>query len=77
MGYRKQQREEYWKEIKNALQTINKKDIIIWATDNNGQIAKPSDDDDKTNGETDSKGIGKWHIDEVNAKGNGEKLEND
>ena len=41
MGYIREQREAYWKAIKNTLQTIIKKDILIWATDNNGQIAKP------------------------------------
>ena len=40
MGYSKENRDEYWGEIKKIHKGTDKNDMIIWATDNNGQIAK-------------------------------------
>ena len=33
-------RKEYWCHVKQILQHIKKKDIVIWATDNNGHVRK-------------------------------------
>ena len=40
MGYNAGGRTKYWKEISNITRQTDKKDCIIWCTDNNGQIGK-------------------------------------
>ena len=76
MVYNQENRDEYWEEIKNILQNIWKKDMMIWTTDNNGQIAR-TDQNDNSPDETTLKttGIGRWHLAKESEKGNGKKLE--
>ena len=43
MGYIQTEIRQYWKDIKDVLNNVNNKQCLIWATDNNGQIAKNPD----------------------------------
>jgi len=47
-------RGDYWGHIKQIMQKIKKKDIVIWATDNNGQVGKNTENENKT--------LGKWTV---------------
>ena len=58
MGYSKGDRGEYWEELKLPIGNIAKKDFVIWTTDNNGQIARPTND---TSENPRNAHIGKWH----------------
>merc|ERR1712112_541752 len=75
MNYGRKERDEYWEEIKHILAQIPKKDLIIWTTDNNGQIAR--ENNENMQDETPEKRIciGPWHYAAKTEKGNGEKLE--
>ena len=44
MGYSRAERAEYWRQTKHILSDIPPKDLLIWTTDNNGQIARPEDE---------------------------------
>ena len=35
---------EYWKRTGETLKEVNRKDCIIWGTDNNGQVAQENKD---------------------------------
>ena len=48
-------REEYWKKIGETLKEANRKDCIIWGTDNNGQVAQENKDKKEKN-----KCVGRW-----------------
>ena len=74
MRYGRQERDEYWREIKYILDTIPKNDIIIWAADNNGQIAKPNNNNDRGEEIHTNAHIGPWHYAPNSEKGNGGKL---
>ena len=63
MRYATETRGEYWNQIKKILYQAKKEDIVIWETDNNGQINRNPENDDKT--------IGKWAIAKKTAKGAG------
>ena len=47
-------RKEYRGHVRQILQHIKKKDIVIWATDNNGQVGKNTENENKT--------LGKWTV---------------
>ena len=54
---------EYWRQIKQILYQTRKRNIVIWDSDNNGQIGRNSANGDEI--------IGKWTIaTEINT-GNG------
>ena len=74
MGYARSERDAYWSEIKFILNKIPRKDIIIWTTDNNGQIARPPINNDRGEGIKNEAHIGQWHYAVQTEKGNGEKL---
>ena len=59
-------RKAYWNHTKQITQQTKKKDIVIWATDNNGQVSKNTEHRNNT--------IGKWTTAKENSKGNGAKL---
>ena len=63
MGRKAETRKEYWNHIKQITHQIKKKDIVIWATDNNGQVSKNTENGNKT--------IGKWATAKENIIGNG------
>ena len=75
MGYGRSERGAYWSEIKFILGQIHRKDIIIWTTDNNGQIAKPTTSEDRGQGIRNDAHIGQWNYAAKTEKGNGGKLE--
>ena len=63
MGYGKEDRDEYWKETKGILKQIKKDDILVWTTDNNGQIARKDQNNDHPEEKTlKTTGIGRWHL---------------
>ena len=49
MSYNAGEREEYWKKIGETLKEANRKDCIIWGTDNNGQVAQENKDKKEKN----------------------------
>ena len=55
MSYNAGEREEYWKRTGETLKEINRKDCIIWGTDNNGQVAQENKDKKEKN-----KCVGRW-----------------
>ena len=57
-------RKEYRGRIKQIPRPIKRKDIVIWATDNNGQVSRNTENENKT--------TGKWTKAKENSKGNGE-----
>ena len=67
MGYATNEHDTYWQELKGILQNMNKKQRMIWTTDNNGQIAKGNDNDTNNT-------IGPLTYAYKCEKGNGEKL---
>ena len=56
------------------MHTITKMGILIWETDNNGQIARSKTGRNATSADEVVNGIGNWHLGETCAKGNGEKM---
>ena len=58
-------RKVYWGQINQILYTAEKKNVVMWATGNNGQISRNSENDDEI--------IGKWAIATENNTCNGEK----
>jgi len=69
MCYNAWEREEYWRRIGETLKETNKKDFIIWGTDNNGQVAQENKDKKERN-----KCVGRWTMARKTEKGNGIKL---
>ena len=67
MGYAINELDQYWQEIKGILRNMNKKQCMIWTTDNNGQIAH--DDQNDANNT-----IGPWTYAHKCENGNGKKL---
>ena len=62
MGYNKEIREEFRKGTKCTIQRTAEKDMLISTTDNNWQIAKPHQADNRTEETTtETIGFGKWH----------------
>lgn len=57
----------------------HKKDMLVWATDNNGQIEKLNQHDTRAEAPiTETIGIGEWHLGETSEKRErGEAIEND
>ena len=51
-----------------------KNDFAIWVTDNNGQIARPTDENDRGGGISTSAHIGQCHCASRREKGNGDNL---
>jgi len=50
--------------------------MLIWTTDNNGQIAGTDRNNDRPEETTlKTTGIGRWHLDKASEKGNGGKWE--
>ena len=74
MGYNRADRDEYWKLVKKIIQEIPENDLLIWTTDNNGQIARPTTNNNGENGTINDAHIGHWHYAKETEKGNGEKL---
>ena len=73
MNYGRNGRDTYWREVKYILDQIPQNDIIIWATDNNGQIARPTTNSDRDQGINNAH-IGPCHYATKTEKGNGGKL---
>ena len=67
MGYDKDEHIQYWGNIGEILQNRNQKQCTIWATDNNGQIARNPDD-------TENNTIGPWTVAKKTEVGNGQML---
>ena len=57
----KGERNTYWGEIKTIIHNIPKNDLSIWATDNNGKIAKRDTTLQEEQHHAAHNGIGKWH----------------
>ena len=70
MGYCRNELDKYWTDVKNILQNVNTKQCLIWATDNNGQIAAEQNRMEKTTE------IGSWAMAQKPEKGNGENSQN-
>jgi len=76
MGYSRAERDEYWRQTKQILQEIPQNDLLIWAADNNGKIART--DQETRDGDTIPKNahIGQWHYAQETKRGNGQELVN-
>ena len=74
MSYGRKERDAYWKEIKYILAQMPKNDLIIWATDNNGQIAQPTNSNDRGEELSTNAHIGPWHYAPQCENGNGVRL---
>ena len=75
MGYRRKDRDEYWSIIKKVMGETPENDLVVWTTDNNGQIARTKTTSEEEEGNTlMSAHIGRWHYASETEKGNGEKL---
>ena len=75
MGYGRDERDGYWKLIKEIMTTTPQNDIIIWTTDNNGQIARRNTNSRNEYQTQNEAHIGRWHYATESEKGNGGKLE--
>ena len=53
------------------IQEIPKNDLLIWTTDNNGQIARPEKEEEGESGAINNAHIGHWHYAKATEKGNG------
>ena len=74
MCYGRNERDAYWGDVKYILGKIPKNDFVIWATDNNGQIARPTSNNDRGEDIYTDAHVGHWHYAKKREKGNGEKL---
>ena len=74
MRYEKEERETpTGAKLKTILHSIPKIDLLIWGTDNNGQIEK-RDTTLQEEQHTAHNGIGKWHYGKTTQRGNGDKM---
>ena len=71
MGYGRNERDEYRRQIKQIATETPQNDIIIWTTDNNGQIARPVSRQGGGNMLTQNAHIGHWHYSQESENGNG------
>ena len=74
MGYSRAERAEYWRQTKQILEEIPNNDLLIWTTDNNGEIAKPEGSSGGENNISSIANIGQWHYAQENERGNGQTL---
>ena len=74
MSYGRKGRGEYWEEIKHILSNIPKNDLVIWAADNNGQIAIEKGENAQEGVPTNNPCIGPWHYAQKSERGKGTKL---
>ena len=60
MCYGRNGRAEYWEEIKYIPDQIPKKGLVIWTADNNGQIDRPTNNNDRVEEISTNAHIGQW-----------------
>ena len=58
---------------KTAIREISKRDLLIWANDNAGQIAR-KDTTKQEEQHTNHNGIGKWHYSKLTEQGDGGQM---